>query len=236
VENQWGTTDPGQPYPPRARLDLPIRDLADDDVAGFAMLAVTQWGNDEDFRHLLPRVLELLSADQLSVDSEMVLSKLAVASWDTWPSAEREAVARFLHARWDAGLAQYETLFQAGEWLGGILLAGMDSAAFVESWRRCESTTALAHLTDFMEDNSEALMLRSNFTDIHVPPDHAGAQALIIQMRDSLLDPRLETRMAAFALTDSREPWKGSAAQGVPNKAFVALQQLQTIRAAVGDS
>src|SRR5215213_8574195 len=60
-----------------------LRALTPADLEHYVSKAMTTWGDEDDFRHFLPRVLELaVSNDSLSfVDTELMLSKLAYASW-----------------------------------------------------------------------------------------------------------------------------------------------------------
>ena len=64
---------------------------------------MTTWGTEEDFKHFLPRLLELVTAEESItdvVDSEVLLGKLAYADWTHWPSEEQKAVNDYLNALW----------------------------------------------------------------------------------------------------------------------------------------
>src|SRR4051812_3921753 len=77
----------------------PLRELTAHDLELYAFRAMTTVGDVDDFRHFLPRILELLPHD-FPVDKEVVLSKLKYAGWAQWPPAERAAVKRFLVDLW----------------------------------------------------------------------------------------------------------------------------------------
>jgi hypothetical protein len=55
----------------------PLRSLSGDDLGRYAFKAMTTWGNERDFRHFLPRILELLVSNDLDPPTEVVLGKLA---------------------------------------------------------------------------------------------------------------------------------------------------------------
>src|SRR5437588_624905 len=53
-----------------------IRQLEGDDLSRYASKAMTTWGDTEDFKHYLPRILELLVTTDFIVDIIVVLDKL----------------------------------------------------------------------------------------------------------------------------------------------------------------
>lgn len=87
--------------PPGAEAKLhrrPLREMEPDDLERYAYKAMTTWGDVDDFRHFLPRLLELLVHRRLIVDTEIVLGKLTYGYWEAWPTREQEAVSSFLNA------------------------------------------------------------------------------------------------------------------------------------------
>lgn len=80
----------------------PLRELTGDDLSNYAFKAVSTWGSEEDYRHFLPRIFELLAQNELSTDLFVVIRKLPYASWENWPENERQAVNDFLFSWWAA--------------------------------------------------------------------------------------------------------------------------------------
>lgn len=78
----------------------PLRELESRDISKYAFKAMTTWGTEADFKHLLPRILELTVAGTLDVDAEVVLGKLTLARWHDWPVDEVSAVRRLLRCWW----------------------------------------------------------------------------------------------------------------------------------------
>lgn len=74
-----------------------LRDLTGEHLSRFSMKTMTTWGEEADFKHFLPRLLELVACDQSTV-METVLGKLTYSQWWSWPEREREAVSSFLQA------------------------------------------------------------------------------------------------------------------------------------------
>ncbi len=83
----------------------PLRALTSDDLARFAFKAMTTWGDEDDFRHFLPRIFELVSphypmSERLLVDEQVVFGKLNYGNWRTWPDAEQAAIRTYLLSAW----------------------------------------------------------------------------------------------------------------------------------------
>jgi len=78
--------------PPTAEAGLhrrPLREMEPNDLDRYAFKAMTTWGDVEDFKHFLPRLLELLVHKSFIVDTEIVLGKLSYGHWEAWPVRSR---------------------------------------------------------------------------------------------------------------------------------------------------
>ncbi len=115
----------------------PLRDLTASDLERYCRKAMTTWGNERDFKHFLPRILELLPSSLSSapgVDIEVVLGKLRYAKWREWPARERDAIGGYLCALWDYLLARFPNEPEIDEWLCGIARAVDDLTSFLQAW------------------------------------------------------------------------------------------------------
>ncbi len=129
-----------------------LETLTADDVRRFATKAMTTFGDAEDFKHFLPRLMELLAGEleageageDLGFDEEILGGKLALAGYAGWPAMEREAVERFLDAMWGALLARYPTKLDAETFL--CFLAQFTTLdRYLVLWRGTRTRPALAH-------------------------------------------------------------------------------------------
>ncbi|MBX3246062.1 MAG: hypothetical protein KF901_02645 [Myxococcales bacterium] len=82
----------------RALTHAPLRELTDRQLARFAFKAMTTWGELDDYRHFLPRILELhaLGAPFPGYLTHVIAGKLRRGELARWPNDEREAVTSFL--------------------------------------------------------------------------------------------------------------------------------------------
>jgi hypothetical protein len=112
-------------------LTTPLRQLDADDLDLYVGTALTTCGDVDDFKHFLPRILELMVEADFTSAPEALLDRLALAGWQTWPTEESAAVRAFLAAYWrkmrrDPPLAEPA--------LCGIAQACDDLEPFLEDW------------------------------------------------------------------------------------------------------
>ena len=109
------------------RLHLrPLRELTWADLGIFAFKALTNFGDADDFRHFLPRLLELYVLDHSGAPHTlfMLFEKLNAAKWTNWPADEVAAIRRFIDA-WKRVLTTQARESEDGAWeldeLGGAI-------------------------------------------------------------------------------------------------------------------
>lgn len=137
-------------------LNTSLRQIGPEDLSDYASSVLLTVGDDADFRYLFPRILELSIRSQfLWPDVEVVLGKLALADWKTWPEREQQAVMMVLAAAFESAIdpssADADTLDSL---LCGISLAGADVAPFLA---KLEQPAQSEVLFDYFESNSTSL-------------------------------------------------------------------------------
>lgn len=78
----------------------PLHQLTDHELRRYASKAMTTWGDTDDFKHFLPRILELVSLADFCSNAHTVLGKLQYGNWREWPENEQERVNEFLLVWW----------------------------------------------------------------------------------------------------------------------------------------
>jgi hypothetical protein len=127
----------------------PLRELDGDTLSHFIGSAVLTWGDVDDFKHFLPRILELLAIDDYPLNEELFYFKLDNAGYDSWPGIERDAVIRFWRAWW-THLVSTEALrlFDPIGILACVSHFEEDVDPYLTAWIDCEHPLAgqyLAH-------------------------------------------------------------------------------------------
>jgi hypothetical protein len=142
---------------------LPLRGLRAEHLHLFAFKALTTWGDEDDFRHFLPRIFELAAPDQLGVSLETVLGKLRYGDWRTWPAEEQRTVDAYLTSLWrqtldDDGRGPHS----AQDVLVAIAAADDRIQSFLDEWVTCaeRSEAAAAHLAEFVTDIADVRRVR----------------------------------------------------------------------------
>jgi hypothetical protein len=95
-------TSPNHTLVPKEALSKRLTDLTADDLKDYGLF----WENVDDFRHFLPRVIELTTeAESVQLPMGVVYSSLTYALWRSWPKDEQDAIERFLDSWWKATLS-----------------------------------------------------------------------------------------------------------------------------------
>jgi len=142
-----------------------LRSLDADHLRRYTTSALTTWGDDVDFRHFLPRLLELAAAEAFDDFVRWVLlSKLTYAVWRTWPEPERRAIEAFLFAVWERVLAAPPDDApcgppHAGLWLVAIAEAERDLTPYIDALLKLDRPHALRHLANIVADDGEAMRI-----------------------------------------------------------------------------
>jgi hypothetical protein len=132
----------------------PLRQLTHDQLGLFASSAITTVGEPEDYRHFLPRILELSfgGGSHMGFEPSVIAGKLEMAGWRRWISEEREAVEAVFRAAFRRAI-EMDTDEQrdAGDWLCGICRLDLDPAPSLAAWRASPTVNAALQLADFVD-------------------------------------------------------------------------------------
>lgn len=175
-----------------------LRDLTAEHLSLFSTKTMTTWGDEADFKHFLPRLLELIAYDQLT-GTETLLGKLTYGQWWSWPEREYVAVSAFLHTWWGDVLAReisddpWEPC-EVGAVLQGLSQAEHDLTPYLISWGENSTPQATHHLAAYVLSEAEGLvkgeLLGAYWTD------HSAQAKQVMQW---LLDGRQQARLEAAA-------------------------------------
>lgn len=137
----------------------PLERLSADDLRRFSRKVLTTWGDVRDFKHFLPRMLELSVEDFAApIICDRVFLKLALANWREWPAVERVAVERYIQAIWRRCIADEDAVFHLDGWLGSFGIAGCELEPFLRDWEQCRWSPGYEKMRNFIDDNTVALI------------------------------------------------------------------------------
>jgi hypothetical protein len=92
---------------------------------------MTTWGDVDQFKYFLPRILELL-APGLDWGPEIILGKLDYAGWRSWSKGEQAAVENYCRSLWSHVLTTAGC--KAGGFLAGFAQICDDLQWFLTEW------------------------------------------------------------------------------------------------------
>jgi hypothetical protein len=133
----------------------PLQRLTHDQLGDFASSAITTVGEPEDYRHFLPRILELSfgGGSQMGFEPSVIAGKLEMAGWRSWDRDERRAVeAVFRSALQRAIEIDTDEQRDAGDWLCGLCRLGLDPAPSLAAWRASLTVNAALQLAVFVDE------------------------------------------------------------------------------------
>jgi hypothetical protein len=189
-----------------ARVDdlyaKPLRELERDRLDYYAFCALTTMGNETDFKHFLPRILELSVAVlhdlRLYTDFEVVTGKLSYTRWGRWPEPERLAIQSFFQTLWrDVLNEKLEPKMEwddTEKWLCAIAQAEDDLTPYLTHWVVDDSLEANLALTALLLQT--AVVLDSNAGRNAF---WSGRDAQYQQLKQWVRSPAVEVKLARAA-------------------------------------
>lgn len=112
---------------------------------------MTTVGTSEDYRHFVPRILELAVMEDSWVGTSpyVIASKLTVARWEMWPDTQKHAVIHLFEAAFEYALGSGLDVV-APNWLFGLAGLGVSLKPHLETWRERRDVPAGCQLAWFV--------------------------------------------------------------------------------------
>jgi hypothetical protein len=153
-----------------------LRDLQAADLNRYSFKAMTTWGTVRDFKHFLPRLLELAAEDLLQLEfPETLFGKLTYGKWHSWTRREREVVQSFFDAFW---LQQFNRPFHfPGDERVTIALDCLAQVCdslqpFLDVWPAQQSESAAYHLAQLITHGGYEVLTTGTFPLWAQPKPH----------------------------------------------------------------
>lgn len=149
----------------RQLLSKPMRDLDQDDLSLFAGKAVTTWGTVIDFKHFLPRILELIAENRDPCAFDFFVGKLHYTDWKSWNKKEVDAIETFLFTFFSSLVHNFnqETSFQLDDYFFSILYTCCHPEKYLKTWEEDTSFNASLGLSMFIQEHEKDIFsLRAN--------------------------------------------------------------------------
>jgi hypothetical protein len=136
-----------------ALTSVPLRDLGAEVIGPYAGWAMTTVGSERDYRHFLPRILELAACDGtwLGAEPTVIAGKLKRGAWEDWDETQRAAVLAVFEAGFCASIdAEPGDGFTAVAWLCGLAALDVAVEPRLARWAGSTSSNAALQLSHFI--------------------------------------------------------------------------------------
>jgi hypothetical protein len=172
----------------------PRRKLEGGDLERFAFKAVTTLGSVEDFKHFLPRLLEVLAREgSVGVtECEIVLGKLDYTRWEQWPQRQRVAVKEYLSALWRVVLGEFPGVQPVDDWVCGIGRCEEDMGAYLRTWEEDQGAAAALQLAEFVVENAGRIVRKRELVNAFWNEREAQMRQLIEWLAEDRVADKLE--------------------------------------------
>jgi hypothetical protein len=179
-----------------ALLDTPLRHLTPEQLTPYGSAVLLTSGSVADFKYFLPRILDISLHERFwCPDREVILGKLTLADWKSWPRTEIQPLLTLFEAAFDEAVVADDG-WDVDSWLCALALARIDVTPYL---RKLMEATALAALIGFIERNWSHLAkgkLSNAFWK-----DHKAEAAPIVRWAKS---PEVEAVVQAYYVRQSQ--------------------------------
>ncbi|MFI1192709.1 hypothetical protein ACH4T9_05495 [Micromonospora sp. NPDC020750] len=129
----------------------PLRKLTPDQLGTYLMNPGT-WGDETEFPHLLPRLLEAYATGEMEhwLWPDRVTRRIS-GRWQNWPAAERDAVEHFVHVWWCRTLDGYPSAPPAQDLLDAVAELGVDVGPYLAGFAGVPGEAPARHLADVID-------------------------------------------------------------------------------------
>lgn len=142
----------------------PLRELTSADLSRFAGKVITTWGDTDDLKHFLPRLLELTALIDTPYEVEVLYHKVEMAGLKLWDSGEQYAVNQCSIAMWENLLLDNS---DRAEWEFRSYFATLahfyprfDELTAI--WMKDNSFSSIKHLTNYIYDEYHNLFMKKH--------------------------------------------------------------------------
>jgi hypothetical protein len=136
-----------------------LRELTDEDLSRFAGKIILTWGDENDYRCYLPRILELTAELKTPYDIWTLYSRLEDANWKTWAIEEQTAINNFTLELWNNLLNDNSEIAESEfiDYFHTIANFYPDFSQVLKVWETNDSFAAVKHLTNYIIEKQQYL-------------------------------------------------------------------------------
>ncbi|AOW20472.1 hypothetical protein LPB138_07200 [Urechidicola croceus] len=132
-------------------LSKQLKDLSEDDIGHFMRSAITTFGEISDYKHFLPRILELLSFQNSTIiDDFLTFEKLNYGEWETWNEDEIVVVKEYLESLWYIVINNEKSTYYQIENVLEIIAKYIGMKKALKIWEGSTADKSVEYIVDFV--------------------------------------------------------------------------------------
>ncbi|MCC6724024.1 MAG: hypothetical protein IT258_05900, partial [Saprospiraceae bacterium] len=164
----------------------PLRQLSYENLGFYATKAMTTWGELNDYKHFLPRIIELYAANEYNgnIDLTDIHNKLKYGDWQNWPAAEQEGIKAAILHKWTERVNHNEanlSLFDLKEY--GLFFT---IKTLFKAWQYPENPVALRNFIEFCHDEMQYIF--NPFEKLKIDEEDKKEELLRCFKKDGLIE------------------------------------------------
>lgn len=191
---------------------VPLRELRDEDIGPYAGYALTTVGEVDDYRHFLPRILELAVYSQTypGMEPTVIAGKLQTGNWLEWPEDEQKGLQDFFTLAWHQAVQSDDVATDCTVWFRAMAMLSVHVGWALERWIAFRHPNTKIQLANFIQSDTTAIFAEAG----SARRDWESVDNTIIEhMRQWMLsDPVEEALTQACVTVHPMEIWKLEAA------------------------
>lgn len=158
-------------------LSKPLRELTENDLSRYVGKAMTTWGNAVDFKHFLPRILDLVGQFRPPYETDVVFGKIELADWKSWPDSEKQCLYDYWIALWQELLDNDDehahSLFEA--YFEAIYSMYQDFETMLVHWKSTNSAASISHLCEFVLRHQNSIFDQNQIGNLQLNPKECSS-------------------------------------------------------------
>ena len=129
-----------------------LKELSASDLSRFAGKAMTTWGDVNDYKYFLPRILELTAEFNTPYEIWIVFDKLEYGNWNSWNDSEIKAIHEYMLQLWTSLLKEdpEKTDFFFMDYFSAIAHFYPSFSDLLEVWQINSDRNSTLHLAKFI--------------------------------------------------------------------------------------
>lgn len=143
-----------------------LKALTEDDLSLFAGKVILTWGDENDYRFYLPRILELTAEFKTPYDIWTLFSRLEDANWKTWKAEEQAVINDFTIELWNKILTDNSEKagWEFKNYFHAIAYFYPDFSVILKVWETNDSFASIKHFTNYILEERQNIF-DSNYND-----------------------------------------------------------------------